>query len=144
MTIQIDYDRSERNYKWVDPESGEVFTFPSGKENKAAAWRFALSMLDSDLHDAAQRWADETPQIERLIWKGAELVATGGVDEKSATLHMVASSDSFGRYAVEQSDHGHTCQCISYTDHPQYDQHGNTFCKHIAAVVLHAVARAEY
>ena len=142
--INITYNRSAKQYEWIDPQSGEVFTFESGKANKAAAWRFALSMLDPDLHDAAQRWADETPQLERVIWKGAEIVATGGVEEKSSTLHMVASSDGYGRYAVQMTDHGYTCQCMSFVENPQYDQHANKFCKHIAAVVLHAVARAEY
>ena len=101
MGLTIEYNRGERQYEWVDPESGEIFTFPP--KHKAAAFQFALAMLDGDLHDAAKNWVEETPQLERTIWKAAELVANGSVTAVSPALHMVESSDGYGRYSAAES-----------------------------------------
>lgn len=146
MTIKIDYDRKERQYNWIDPDSGEMFAFPSGQKHEA--FKFAVSMLEPDLHTAAALIIQDTPQIERIVWKAVELVVNGSVDvydtAQNGIIAMVASSDQYGRYAIQETDYGHTCNCISFTDYPQYDQLGNVHCKHTLAVKLHGVARSEF
>ena len=141
MTIQIDYNRSEKMYQWTCPDSGEIFQFPSGKQGKAEAWKFAISMLDPELHETAQRMIERQPTLERTIWRAVELVANNAIEEKTAVLHMVSSSDEFGRYAVEN---GRSCQCEAFTNWPQYTSTGAVVCKHVLSVYLFRTLRTEY
>lgn len=143
--IDITYDRSERQYQWIDPVSGETLTAPAGASNKAQLFQTAVAMLDPDLFAAAENWLLYEPHLERAIWRGVELVANGAVEMSTGDgdlLAMVASSDEYGRYAVQRADGWTTCQCPHFADHAApLDNHGQRVCKHIAAVRLQQVAR---
>ena len=144
--IDITYDRRERQYNWTDPDSGETFTAPAGAANKHELFKTAVAMLDPDLHAAAEAWLLHEPHLERAIWRGVELVAAGAVapsdDEGGDLLALVASSDAYGRYAVQRVDGWTTCQCPHFTDHAApLSNDGQRVCKHIAAVTLHQLAR---
>ena len=144
--LEITYNRKEKSYNWIDPDSGEVFAFPSG--HKHEAFKFAVSMLEPDLFTAATLIIEDTPQIERMVWKAVELVISGAVEvndiAQNGLIAMVDSSDQYGRYAIKETDYGHVCNCVSFTDYPQYDQRGFVWCKHNLAMKLHSVARSEF
>ena len=139
--LDITYDRSERQYRWIDPDSGEIFSFPSGKAGKAQAFQFAVSMLDPDLWTAAQNWLTDEPYLERVVMKAVELVAGDGVETfpgNGRLLAMVSSSDEYGRYSVGYEDGYIVCECVHWQDgHAPIDQYGQRTCKHVAAVHLH-------
>ncbi|MBX3056911.1 MAG: hypothetical protein KF770_10605 [Anaerolineae bacterium] len=146
MNVDIQYDRRARQYTWIEPESGEVFTFPA--KAKGDAYKFAVSMLDPDLYTAAQRMIARHPQLERVAWKAVELVAGGGVENyappKGNVLAMVDSSDGLGRYAIQVEDGYTSCQCEHFASFaaPVTDS-GSRICKHIAAYHLYLLVREE-
>ena len=115
--IDINYNRQDKRYEWIEPESGELFTFPA--KQKHMAFCFAVSMLDSNLYEAAERLIEEHPQLERVTWRAVELVCASGIEVFPAPLGnvvaMVDSSDGYGRYAIEQHEAGHSCQCEHFT-----------------------------
>jgi hypothetical protein len=135
--ITIDYNRTERRYEWLDPESGEILTAPSGAENKAQLFQAALSILEPDLANAACAWIAEEPYLERTVWKAAEIVATDGVEifpTNGRLLAKVQSSDGYGRYSICSTDGYTVCECQHYQEGgAPIDQRGQKVCKHIAA-----------
>lgn len=142
--IDINYNRQQKQYEWMEPESGEIFTFPA--KQKHMAFRFAVSMLDSDLYAAAERMIADHPQLERVTWRAVELVCANAIEVFSAradgVVAMVNSSDGYGRYAIEQHDHGYTCQCEHFTSlAAPLTQTGERYCKHLAAYRLHLRTR---
>ena len=96
--IDINYNRQDKQYEWIEPESGELFTFPA--KQKHMAFRFAVSMLDSDLYEAAERLIEERPQLERVTWRAVELVCANAIGVFPApvagVVAMVESSDGYG------------------------------------------------
>ena len=117
--IEITYDRSERIYKWVDPESGQVLTAPAGPANKAELFRAAVGLLDPDLYASAAAWLEIEPQLERVVWKGVELVANNAVETfpgEGALVAKVANSDEYGRYSVTIDSGYMTCECVHFQD----------------------------
>jgi uncharacterized Zn finger protein len=147
MLDQITYNRSEKRYEFIDPESGEILTAPT--KQKHELFKTAVALLDPDLFAAAAQWLDHTPQLERTIWRAVELVATNSIEvydvAQNGLVAMVDGSDEYGRYAIEHNEEGQTtCQCIAFHEHPQYDQNGRVWCKHTAAVKLYQVARSEF
>ena len=145
--IEITYDRQEKLYKWIDPNSGEILTAPA--RQKEILFRAAVGILDPDLTTAAESLIDDHPQLERVTWKAVELVAYDRLEvfptPRSGVVAMVASSDEFGRYAIEQTAHGLTCQCIHFQDmHAPLTESGSRYCKHIMAFHLWGIVRAEW
>ena len=148
MLLDINYNRTQKQYEWIDPASGEILTAPSGAENKAQLFRAVVGILDPDLHAAAQRMIEAQPQLERVGWKGVEIVANDGVEfyavPEGDIQAMVASSDGYGRYAI-MNDNGHTtCQCEHFVSMAApYTKNGRMVCKHIAATYLYKFTREE-
>ena len=144
--LDITYDRKEKQYKWIHPDNGEIHTAPSGRKHDL--FKAAVAMLDDDLFTAAIHWIGHTPQLERVIWKGVDIVASNKLDVYDMPQHdlvaMVDSSDEYGRYAIQLENGRHTCQCIAFKEHPQYDENGRIWCKHLAAVHLYQVARSDF
>ena len=142
--IDINYNRQEKQYEWKEPESGEIFTFPA--KQKHMAFRFAVSMLDSELYAAAERLIEEHPQLERVTWRAVELVCANAIEvfpaPVSGVVAMVSSSDGYGRYAIEQHDAGYSCQCEHFTSlAAPLTQTGERYCKHLVAYRLHLRTR---
>lgn len=137
--IQIIYDRSERQYVWTDPDSGEMFTFESGKAGKAQAWRFAISMLYPEIYATAERIIYRHPQLERVTWRGVELVTAEAVDilpepAPGGVVAKVASSDGYGRYSIRVQDGYYQCECEHYSSFAApVTENGARYCKHLIA-----------
>jgi len=144
--IDITYDRKAKEYQYTHPETGEIITAPSG--HKHELFTAVIAMLDNDLYTAAVNWLNDTPQLERLAWRGVELVAAQKLDvypaPENGLIAMVDSSDEYGRYALKEDSSGRSCQCRAYVDYPEFDQYGRAWCKHLAAYHLYLVSRAEY
>ncbi|MCA9925267.1 MAG: hypothetical protein KC419_10030 [Anaerolineales bacterium] len=146
MLNEITYDRSERIYKWIDPESGQIFTAPSRQKHEL--FKTAVAMLDPDLYQVATSMIDQHPQIERVVWKAVELVTENRVDAfdvpKGDVIAMVDSSDGYGRYAVSLTDGYHVCQCEHWQSFSApLIESGARVCKHVAAVWLWQSTRQE-
>ena len=140
MTIQIDYDRKAKEYQWIDPESGEIFTFPP--KAKGEAVKFAIGMMHPELVDVIERQAKQHPQLERTLWKAAQIIVAGGVEilPGSNPWAMVQSSDDMGRYAIQNDSGYDTCQCYSFQEmSAPLTRNGQRVCKHIAAAKLQSV-----
>ncbi len=142
--IDINYNRQDKQYEWIEPESGELFTFPA--KQKHMAFRFAVSMLDSDLYEAAERLIADHPQLERVTWRAVELVCANGIEVFPApvagVVAMVDSSDGYGRYAIEQHEAGYSCQCEHFTSlAAPMTQSGERYCKHLVAYRLYLRTR---
>ncbi|MCA9924914.1 MAG: hypothetical protein KC421_21210 [Anaerolineales bacterium] len=146
MLDQITYNRTDKQYEWTDPQSGEILTAPS--KQKHELFKTAVAMLDPDLYQVATNMIDQHPQIERVVWKAVELVTENQVDvfdvPNGNILGMVDSSDGYGRYAVSLPDGYHTCQCEHWQSFsaPLLES-GARVCKHVAAVWLWQMARQE-
>lgn len=148
MFNQINYNRKERRYEWMDPDSGEILTAPPGKENKADLFRAAVGMLDPDLYAAAQRMIENQPQLERVVWRAVEIVCEEGVDvfatPRGNVLAMVASSDGYGRYAIQNDNGNISCQCPHWQElMAPVTQSGRRVCKHVSAYYLHLFTRED-
>ncbi len=145
IMIDITYDRSEKIYKWVDPDSGEVLTAPSGAANKAKLFQTAVAMLDPELYQAAVRWLEEEPTLERVIWRSVELVANNGVEtfaDESLLIAKVDSSDEYGRYSLTLDDGFMACECPHWQElGAPYTSSGERVCKHVAAFHLYQRTR---
>ncbi|MCA9946929.1 MAG: hypothetical protein KC449_25785 [Anaerolineales bacterium] len=115
--IDINYNRQDKRYEWIEPESGELFTFPA--KQKHMAFRFAVSMLDGELYEAAERMIEAHPQLERVTWRAVELVCANAIEvfpvPSAGVVAMVDSSDGYGRYAIEHHEAGYSCQCEHFT-----------------------------
>lgn len=145
--IEITYDRTEKLYKWIDPNSGEILTAPA--RQKDILFRAAVGILDPDLTEAAESIITEHPQLERVTWKAVELVAHDRLEvfptPRAGVVAMVAGSDEFGRYAIEQTAHGLTCQCVHFQDgYAPLTASGSRYCKHLIAYQLWLIVRAEW
>lgn len=144
--IQIDFDRSEKVYKWTEPTSGEVLTAPAGAMGKAQLFQAAVTLLEPDLVSAAARVIEKHPQLERATWKAVEIVANGGVELRydGRVEAMVVASDGLGRYAVENFDGYYTCQCEHFTSMAApITEQGNRYCKHIISMYLARITRED-
>ncbi len=145
LTLQITYDRSARMYTWTHPETGELFTWPP--KAKGEAFQFVLSLLDPDLYEAASRWIEAEPGLERVIWRGAELVARNGVETLTGAGMVAAkvqSSDEYGRYAITFDNGYLVCECPHWQEMgAPYDSNGMRVCKHLAAFTLYQRVREE-
>lgn len=139
--IHIDYDRTDRKYKWENPESGEVLTAPCGKHNKAELYQQVIALLDPELFQAAVRWIEAEPTLERVIWRGVELVANCGVElftGEGMIAAKVDSSDEFGRYSITFDQGYLACECPHWQDMTApFASTGERVCKHLAAFTLH-------
>jgi hypothetical protein len=145
--IEITYDRTEKLYKWIDPHSGEVLTAPA--RQKGSLFRAAVCILDPDLYAAAEKVIEKYPQLERVTWRAVELVAKDAIEvypaQRGGVAAMVDSSDEFGRYAIEATAHGLTCQCEHFQGmHAPLTESGSRYCKHIIAYHLWLHTRAEW
>ena len=56
-------------------DTGAIITASSGKQNKAELFRKEVALLEPTLYQAAIRWLEEELSLERVIWRGVELVA---------------------------------------------------------------------
>ncbi len=139
--VNIEYNRSAREYKWTDPDSGLILSAPS--KQKGELFRAAVSMLDPDLYAAATQLISKNPHFERITWRAVELVINNSIETFPAavdgTLAMVEASDGMGRYAVYHDEAGYmACQCESYKsfDAPLTTS-GHRLCKHIVGFLLY-------
>lgn len=146
MTVlEITYDRNQRCYQWIHPTSGEVLTAPSGKQHKAALLQQVTALLDPELYEAAIRWIEDEPALERVIWRGVDLVASEGVETFPAADYLVAkvnSSDGYGRYAITIDNGYLACECPYWQElSAPYASNGHRVCKHLAALTLYQRVR---
>ena len=145
--IEITYDHREKLYTWINPNSGEILTAPA--KRKQDLFRAAVAILDPDLARAANSIIEQHPQLERVTWKAVELVAYDRIEvfpvPRNGIAAMVESSDEYGRYALEMTEYGLTCQCIHFQDgHAPLTETGSRYCKHILAYHLWGITRAEW
>ena len=145
--IDITYDRSQKIYTWTDPTTGEVFTAPAGAANKTSLFQAAVGMLEPELYEAAIALIADHPQLERVTWKGVEIVCAGGVDAfvvpVNGVVAMVDSSDGYGRYAISQTDSGYECQCAHFQDLAAPVTMNGRWCKHVTAYRLYLRVRED-
>lgn len=140
MIDQIIYNRTDKQYEWTDPASGEIFTAPA--KQKHELFKTAVALSDPDLYEVAQRMIEQYPHIERVVFKGLQLVTDEMIEvfdiPKGNIMAMVqSSSDGYGRYAVSNEEGYHTCQCEHWQGfHAPLIDTGARVCKHIAAVWL--------
>jgi hypothetical protein len=136
---QITYNRSAKQYEFVDQESGEILTAPSG--HKHELFKSMLGMLEPELWQTVHNWLEDEPYLERILWRAAELVASNGVETfpgEGSLLAMVQSSDQYGRYAVTIEDGYIACECPFYQEgNAPLDSNGQRTCKHSAAFHLY-------
>ena len=141
--IDLTFDRKERAYKWVDPNSGETFQFNgTGTAVKAEAWRFAVMMLAPDLYQTAVNFIARFPMLERVLWHGVERLLNGDVEvvdvPVSDVVAMVASqSDVYGRHTIQNEDGYLTCDCYAFVNmEAPLLPTGQRVCSHLAAYRL--------
>lgn len=145
MLNQITFNRSEKCYELVDETTGQIFTAPAGQKHQV--FKTAVAQLHPDLFAALTNWLQDTPQLERTVWRGVAILLEGKLDptpQNDRIVAMVDGSDEFGRYAIQETEHGRTCQCMAYREHPEFDRYGRAWCKHLAAYHLHLVAETVY
>jgi hypothetical protein len=138
VLVNVEYERSERQYRVMDPNTGEVETFPNGYKGRREAMRRAVYFQNPRLHriviELTQRW----PQLESRAWRAAELVLRGSVTEAagSEVLATVTSSNEYGEYLLADRNQIIVCDCLDYLDGnaPYIGPAGQRMCKHILAL----------
>lgn len=130
----VTYDRSERAYRVIDAESGEIVeTFPAG--HKAEAERYAIAFFSPRLARIVQdELLAKRPYLEARAWRAAELVLSHAVAAADG-LYVAYVAGSGDTYAIGHDGHGVTCTCPDYTGFgaPVVDGSGQRMCKHILA-----------
>ena len=145
--LDIQYDRSAREYRFTDPDSGEILTAPSGQKHQL--FKAAVGLLDPALYDAALRVIENNPQLERVTWKAVEIITSDGVEvfpepRGDVQAMVISQSDEYGRYAVSTEDGYYACQCEHWQSFAApITQQGNRYCKHILAMYLWRVTRED-
>lgn len=141
--VNIEYNRSARSYEWADPDSGEVFSFPSGPEGKAQAFRFVVQMFAPELYAAAVAIIRHNPHFERRVWRAVNTVLSGGVViypdlADTSIIATVAASDGLGAYNLRHEAGYRTCECDDYTSMAApITAGGRRYCYHLLAFELH-------
>lgn len=146
MLSNIQYERSEKRYQVIDPDSGTIESFPSGYRGRREAMRRAVYFQNARLHrivtDLVQQW----PQTESRAWRAAELVIRGAVKQPvdNSALASVTSSNEYGDYLIAARDSTLVCDCIDFLDGnaPYIGPSGQRICKHILAAQF--ARRLEY
>ena len=91
--IEITFDRTDKLYKWIDPNSGEILTAPA--KQKQELFRAVIAILDPELFATAEHIIERHPQLERVTWRGVELVAANAIEvfpvPRAGVAGMVAS-----------------------------------------------------
>jgi hypothetical protein len=134
------YERSERQYKVLDPDTGEVEIFPYGRDGRRNAMHRAVYFQDARMHRIVTELVQRSPQLESRAWRAAELVIRGAVNEAidGEALSSVTGSSEYGDYLVASRNGIVVCDCPDYMEGnaPYFSQNGQRLCKHILATQL--------
>lgn len=144
MLDTITYNRSARRYELVDEESGEIFTFPPGKDGKAQAFRFSVELFAPDLFAAANRIIAKFPYLDRRVWSAVSAVASGAVhihpelENDAGIIARVDGSEGLGAYNIRQTRGFYSCECEDFQlGNAPLTPTGQSWCYHILALRLH-------
>lgn len=144
FTETITYNRSAKRYELTDTDSGEIFTFPPGKDGKAQAFRFSVELFAPELFAAAMKIVAKFPYLERRTWSAVEAVLNNAVHihpELSSDPTIIASvdsSDQLGGYNIRHAQNFYTCECLDFTEGGSpITPTGQAWCYHILALQLH-------
>ncbi len=116
MLPNVSYNRSERCYQVVNPDTGEIAEFPAGRDGRQAAFKLAVATENNRLYRMALAKVDAAPLLESRVWRACELVLTNGVtllgaSEMPPAVATVASSNEYGDYIVSQMIGQWVCEC---------------------------------
>jgi len=146
MLSNMQYERSEKAYQVIDPDTGTIESFPSGYIGRRNAMRRAVYFQNARLHRIVTDLVHQWPQIESRAWRAAELVLRGSVRQPAdrGALANVTSSNEYGDYLIATRDGTLVCDCIDYLDGnaPYIGPSGQRICKHILATQF--ARRMEY
>lgn len=138
MLSNVTYQRDERLYQVMDPESGVIETFPSGNQGRRDAMRCAVQFQSPRLYRIVTELVQRYPVLESRAWRAAELALNGSVKsvDEDGLLATVTGSDEYGDYLVKSRNGFIQCDCIDFTDGnaPYVGPTAQRFCKHILAV----------
>jgi len=137
MLPNVSYQRDERQYRVLDPDTGEIESFPAGQLGRRDAMRRAVNFSHPRLYqivtDMVKRW----PQLEARAWRAANLVINGKVKnaDDDEALASVTSSNEYGDYLVKARGGLIICDCLDYMEGgaPLIGESGQRLCKHILA-----------
>jgi hypothetical protein len=146
MLPNVSYEREVRQYQVLDPDTGEIESFPAGQGGRRDAMRRAVDFSHPRLYriviEMVQRW----PQLEARAWRAANLVIRGEVKRPpdDEALASVASSNEYGDYLVKARGGLIICDCLDYMEGgaPFISESGQRLCKHILATQL--TSRLQY
>lgn len=137
MLSNLLYQRDERQYQVIDPETGAVEHFPSGNQGRRDALRCAIHFQSPRLFRIVTDLVRRYPLLESRAWRAAELVLNGAVKSvnKDGVLATVTGSNEYGDYLVKGRNGYIQCDCIDYADGnaPYIGPTAQRFCKHILA-----------
>lgn len=137
MLSNVEYERSEGQYRVSNPITGEEEFFPSGYRGRREALHRAVYFQNARLHRLVTQLVKKWPQVESRAWRAAELVIQGAVKEppNSQALFAVTSSTEYGDYLIASRKGLIICDCMDYMDGnaPYLGERGQRICKHILA-----------
>ena len=137
MLPNVSYQRENRQYEVLNPETGEIESFPAGHSGRREAMRQAVHFSHPRLYriviEMVQRW----PQLEARSWRAANMVIRGAVKRPAddEALASVTSSNEYGDYLVKERGELIICDCLDYMEGgaPLINESGQRLCKHILA-----------
>jgi len=137
MLPNVSYQRENRQYEVLNPNTGEIESFPAGHSGRRDAMRQAVHFSHPRLYriviEMVQRW----PQLEARAWRAANLVIRGAVKKPAddEALASVTSSNEYGDYLVKDRGGLIICDCLDYMEGgaPLINESGQRLCKHILA-----------
>lgn len=137
MLSNVTYQRDERQYQVVDPDTGVVETFPSGNLGRRDAMRCAVQFQSPRLYRIVTELVQRYPLLESRAWRAAELSLNSAVQlmDEDGVLAAVTGSDEYGDYLVKSRNGLIQCDCLDYADGnaPYIGPTAQRFCKHILA-----------
>lgn len=140
MLSNVQYQRDERQYQVIDPETGAIEYFPPGNQGRRDAMRCAVQFQSPRLFRIVTELVQRYPLLESRAWRAAELALNGAVKmmDEDGILAAVTGSDEYGDYLVKSYNGLIRCDCIDFADGnaPYIGPTEQRFCKHILAMQL--------
>lgn len=130
---EINYNRKEKVYVCI--VNGKEIT----NKDKQLLFYEVLNAIDPAIVNAVHQIIDYAPQLERSLWKAAEII----VDEK--VIHIVEegfpylakfkSSDHYGPHFISHGEEN-VCSCGHFVAENVPHYNGQRYCKHVATLLI--------
>ena len=141
MLPTVLYNRSDRRYEVIHPDTGEIVEFPAGRDGRQAAFQMAVALENGTLYELAASKIADAPMLATRVWRACELVIMEQVTllepgEMPPAVATVESSNEYGEYIVSRMHDQWVCECDDWRGGMCPADESGPRCKHSLAAEL--------